>query len=101
MAPWPLLCRAGVRHVAWHSLTGFIVSSAGWAYYSLRAGRLLGFVAGIALLFSYTIDIALFAVLPLVHELFPSLRQRIQRDLGPFTHLNPLWCLEAIFIIAI
>jgi APA family basic amino acid/polyamine antiporter len=74
----------------------------GGQYYSLRGlGDFWGFVAGIALLFSYTIDIALFAVAATgyVNFFMPAVRE-FSVAWGPFTHINPLWCLEAIIVIA-
>jgi APA family basic amino acid/polyamine antiporter len=75
----------------------------GGQYYSLRGlGDFWGFITGIALLFSYTIDISLFAVAATGYMNFfiPYIRE-FSVTWGPFTNINPLWCLEAIFIIAI
>jgi APA family basic amino acid/polyamine antiporter len=73
----------------------------GGQYYSLRGlGDFWGFVAGIALLFSYTIDIALFAVAATgyVNFFLPVVRQ-FTVTWGPFINVNLLWCLEAIVVI--
>jgi APA family basic amino acid/polyamine antiporter len=75
----------------------------GGQYYSLRGlGDFWGFVAGVALLFSYTIDISLFAVAATgyVNFFVPFVRE-FSITWGPFTHLNPLWCMEAMFVIAV
>jgi APA family basic amino acid/polyamine antiporter len=73
----------------------------GGQYYSLRGlGDFWGFIAGIALLLDYTIDIALFAVAATgyVNFFIPFIRE-YQVTWGPLVNINPLWCLEAIIAI--
>jgi APA family basic amino acid/polyamine antiporter len=74
----------------------------GGHYYTLRGlGDFWGYVAGIALLLDYTVDIALFAYASAgyVNFFFPSIA-RFSVTIGPFANINPLWCLEALAIIA-
>lgn len=73
----------------------------GGQYYSLRGlGDFWGFIAGIALLLDYTIDIALFAVAATgyVNFFIPFIRE-YRVTWGPLVNINPLWCLEAIIAI--
>jgi APA family basic amino acid/polyamine antiporter len=73
----------------------------GGHYYSLRGlGDFAGFVAGIALLLDYTIDIALFAVAATgyINFFIPFVRD-FRVTWGPFVNINPLWCLEAVVVI--
>ncbi len=73
----------------------------GGHYYSLRGlGDFWGFVAGIALLLDYTIDIALFAVAATGYiNFFVPFIRNFKVTWGPFVNINPLWCLEAIAVI--
>lgn len=73
----------------------------GGQYYSLRGlGDFWGFIAGVGLLLDYTIDIALFAVAATgyINFFVPFVRE-YKVTWGPFTNINPLWCLEAIVVI--
>ncbi len=92
--------------LAYTELASAYPVAGGGPYYTLRAlGDFWGFVAGSALLLDYTIDIALFAVasagylnffLPMIigHGI-----DYFAMDLGPFHHVNPLWCIETLIII--
>jgi basic amino acid/polyamine antiporter, APA family len=73
----------------------------GGQYYSLRGlGDFAGYIAGVGLLQSYTIDIALFAVASTgyINFFFPQVHQ-ILWTIGPFSNINPIWCLEALFVV--
>ena len=73
----------------------------GGNYYSLRGlGDIAGFIAGIALLLDYTIDIALFAVASTGYMNFflPFIRD-FRVTWGPFADINPIWCLETVIVI--
>jgi APA family basic amino acid/polyamine antiporter len=73
----------------------------GGQYYSLRGlGDLGGFISGIGLLLDYTIDIALFAVAATgyINFFIPAFRD-FRVTWGPFTNINPVWCLEAVVVI--
>ena len=73
----------------------------GGHYYTLRGlGDFWGYVAGIALLLDYTIDIALFAYASAgyINFFFPSIAH-FSVSIGPFANINPIWCLEALVII--
>jgi APA family basic amino acid/polyamine antiporter len=78
----------------------------GGHYYSLRGlGDLWGFVAGVALLLDYTIDIALFATASTGYLNFflPYLGVRLQDfavTMGPFQNVNLLWLGETVVMIA-
>lgn len=92
--------------LAYTELASAYPVAGGGPYYTLRAlGDFWGFVGGSALLLDYTIDIALFAMasagylnffLPMIigHGI-----DYFTMDLGPFHHVNPLWCLETLTII--
>ncbi len=87
--------------LAFTELSSSYPVAGGGQYYSLRGlGDFWGFIAGIALLFSYTIDIALFAVAATgyVNFFLPMVRE-FSVTLGPLVNVNPLWCLEAIVVI--
>jgi len=92
--------------LAYTELASAYPVAGGGPYYTLRAlGDFWGFVGGAALLLDYTIDIALFAMasagylnffLPMItgHGI-----EYFAIDLGPFQHINPLWCFETLVII--
>jgi APA family basic amino acid/polyamine antiporter len=70
----------------------------GGQYYALRGlGDFWGFLAGIALLLDYTIDISLFAVAATgyINFFLPAVRE-FRVTWGPFANINPLWALQAI-----
>ena len=79
----------------------------GGHYYALRGlGDFWGYVAGVALLLDYTIDIALFATasagymnffMPFVLGVPP---EHFAIDLWIFKKVNPVWALEALTLIA-
>ena len=74
----------------------------GGHYFTLRGlGDFWGFFAGAALLLDYTIDIALFAYASAgyLNFFFPSIAH-YAITIGPFANINPIWCLEALVIIA-
>src|SRR3990172_5115132 len=101
---------AGIVYImiglAYTELASAYPVAGGGPYYTLRAlGDFWGFVAGSALLLDYTIDIALFAMasagylnffLPMIigHGI-----DYFAMDIGPFHHVNPVWCLETLVII--
>jgi APA family basic amino acid/polyamine antiporter len=75
----------------------------GGHYYSLRGlGDVAGFIAGVALLMDYTIDIALFATASTGYLNFfiPFIRD-FRVTWGPFADINPLWGLETIIVIVV
>ncbi len=78
----------------------------GGHYYSLRGlGDFWGFVAGVALLLDYTIDIALFATASTGYFNFflPYFGVRLQdfvASIGPFQNINLLWLGETVVMIA-
>jgi APA family basic amino acid/polyamine antiporter len=74
----------------------------GGQFFTLRGlGDFWGFVTGAALLLDYTIDIALFAYASAgyLNFFFPSIAH-FSITIGPFANINPIWCLEALAIIA-
>ncbi|MGQ9625818.1 MAG: APC family permease [Anaerolineae bacterium] len=77
----------------------------GGQYYSLRGlGDFFGFVAGVALLLDYTIDIALFATASTGYFNFflPYFGIRLQdfvATIGPFQNVNLLWLGETVAMI--
>jgi APA family basic amino acid/polyamine antiporter len=77
----------------------------GGHYYSLRGlGDFWGFMAGVALLLDYTIDIALFATASTGYLNFflPYLGIRLQDfavAIGPFQNVNLLWLGETVAMI--
>jgi basic amino acid/polyamine antiporter, APA family len=73
----------------------------GGHYFTLRGlGDFWGFVAGVALLLDYTIDIALFAYASAgyVNFFFPAIKN-YAITFGPFVNINPIWAGEALLII--
>jgi APA family basic amino acid/polyamine antiporter len=73
----------------------------GGHYFTLRGlGDFWGYVAGVALLLDYTVDIALFAYASAgyINFFFPSI-SHYAITIGPFANINPIWCLEALVII--
>jgi APA family basic amino acid/polyamine antiporter len=96
---------AGIVYImiglAYTELAAAYPVAGGGQYFALRGlGDFWGFMAGSALLLDYTIDIALFAVASAgyVNFFFPSLRT-ITVNLGPFTNVAIVWCIEAIAIV--
>jgi APA family basic amino acid/polyamine antiporter len=88
--------------LAFTELSSSYPVAGGGQYYSLRGlGDFWGFVAGIGLLLDYTIDIALFAVAATGYANFfiPFFRE-YRVTWGPFPNINPIWCLEAIVVVA-
>jgi APA family basic amino acid/polyamine antiporter len=80
----------------------------GGHYFALRGlGDFWGFLGGSALLLDYTIDIALFATASAGYLNFfmPYILGRpiesFVTNLGPLHNVNPVWCLETLFLIAI
>ncbi len=94
--------------LAYTELASAYPVAGGGPYFTLRGlGDFWGFIAGSALLLDYTIDIALFAAasagylnffLPI---LFGFSIERFVVAIGPFTHINAVWCLETLIIIAV
>jgi APA family basic amino acid/polyamine antiporter len=75
----------------------------GGHYYSLRGlGDVAGFIAGVALLLDYTIDIALFATAATgyINFFIPYVRN-FRVTWGPFADINPLWGLETIVVVVV
>ncbi|HSR13383.1 MAG TPA: APC family permease, partial [Thermodesulfobacteriota bacterium] len=94
--------------LAYTELASAYPVAGGGPYFTLRGlGDFWGFVAGSALLLDYTIDIALFAAgcagylnffLPF---LFGVGIEKFALAVGPFSKVNPVWCLETLAIIAL
>jgi len=73
----------------------------GGHFFTLRGlGDFWGFVAGVALLLDYTIDIALFAYASAgyINFFIPAFKN-FSIAFGPFQNINPIWALEALLII--
>ncbi|MBI5968476.1 MAG: amino acid permease, partial [Deltaproteobacteria bacterium] len=94
--------------LAYTELASAYPVAGGGPYFALRGlGDFWGFVAGSALLLDYTIDIALFATASagylnfFLPVLFGFGIERFLMDIGPFTKVNPVWCLETLILIAI
>lgn len=94
--------------LAYTELASAYPVAGGGPYFTLRGlGDFWGFVAGSALLLDYTIDIALFAVASagymnfFLPVFFGFGIERFVIDIGPFTKVNPIWCLETLALIAI
>src|SRR3990170_4507771 len=94
--------------LAYTELASAYPVSGGGPYYTLRSlGDFWGSVAGSGLLLAYTIDIALFAAASsgYLNFFMPGLLgveiESFQTGLGPFTHFNPVWCLETFVLIFI
>ncbi|MBI1822253.1 MAG: APC family permease [Nitrospirae bacterium] len=103
---------AGIVYIfiglAYTELASAYPVSGGGPYYCLRGlGDFWGFIAGSALMLDYTIDIALFAVASAgyINFFLPSMIghsiEYFAMDLGPFHHVNPLWCIESLVIIGL
>ncbi|MHB8483131.1 MAG: APC family permease [Nitrospiria bacterium] len=103
---------AGIVYIfiglAYTELASAYPVSGGGPYFCLRGlGDFWGFIAGSALMLDYTIDIALFAVASAgyINFFLPAIIghpiEYFVTDLGPFHHVNPLWCIEALVIIAL
>lgn len=94
--------------LAYTELASAYPVAGGGPYFCLRGlGDFWGFVGGSALLLDYTIDIALFATasagyLNFFMPLLLGFRiERFAMDIGPFTNVNPVWCLETLVLIAV
>ncbi len=92
--------------LAYTELASAYPVAGGGPYFTLRGlGDFWGFVAGSALILDYTIDIALFAVASagyinfFLPVLFGFTIERFAIDIGPFSKVNPVWCLETLIII--
>jgi APA family basic amino acid/polyamine antiporter len=73
----------------------------GGHYFTLRGlGDFWGYLAGVALLLDYTIDIALFAYASAgyINFFFPAIKHYAV-SIGPFANINPIWAGEALVII--
>ncbi len=89
--------------LAYTELASSYPVAGGGQYYAMRGlGDFWGFIAGVGLLLDYTIDIALFATAATgyVNFFIPFIRD-FRVTWGPFTNVNPLWCLEAIVLIVV
>jgi APA family basic amino acid/polyamine antiporter len=103
---------AGIVYImiglAYTELSSAYPVAGGGPYFTLRGlGDFWGFVGGSALLLDYTIDIALFATASAgyINFFMPYVLGRgmdsFAISFGPFHNVNPVWCLETLFIIAI
>ncbi len=93
---------------AYTELSSAYPVAGGGHYFALRGlGDFWGFVAGSALLLDYTIDIALFATASAgyINFFMPFIVGRTVESfivtLGPLHSVNPVWCLETLFLIGI
>jgi APA family basic amino acid/polyamine antiporter len=80
----------------------------GGPYFTLRGlGDFWGFVGGAALLLDYTIDIALFATASagyinfFMPYIFGTTIDSFAVSIGFLHNVNPIWCLETLFLIGI
>lgn len=80
----------------------------GGHYFALRGlGDFWGVIAGSALLLDYTVDIALFATASagylnfFMPYIFGRTMESLALNLGPLHNVNPIWCFETLFLIAI
>ncbi len=74
----------------------------GGQYFTLRGlGDFWGLVAGAALMLDYTVDVALFAMASAgyINFFFPAARE-FAVDIGPFHHVNLIWLVETLMLIA-
>ena len=92
--------------LAYTELASAYPVSGGGPYYTLRSlGDFWGSLAGSGLLLAYTIDIALFAAASsgYLNFFMPGVLgvdiDSFKNGLGPFTHFNPVWCLETMVLI--
>ena len=103
---------AGIIYImiglAYTELASAYPVAGGGPYFTLRGlGDFWGFVGGSALLLDYTIDIALFATASAGYLNFfmPYVLGRsiesFAMTLGPLHNVNPVWCLETLFLIGI
>ncbi len=103
---------AGIVYImiglAYTELASAYPVAGGGPYFCLRGlGDFWGFVAGSALLLDYTIDIALFATASsgYLNFFMPFVVGRsiesFVTNIGPFHHVNPVWCLETLVLISI
>jgi APA family basic amino acid/polyamine antiporter len=103
---------AGIIYImiglAYTELSSAYPVAGGGPYFTLRGlGDLWGFVGGSALLLDYTIDIALFATASagylnfFMPYIFGRGIESFAISFGPFHNVNPVWCLETLFIIGI
>jgi APA family basic amino acid/polyamine antiporter len=93
---------------AYTELSSAYPVAGGGHYFALRGlGDFWGFVAGSALLLDYTIDIALFSTASAgyINFFMPFIVGRTVESfivtLGPLHNVNPVWCLETLFLIGI
>lgn len=87
--------------LAYTELASAYPVAGGGQYFTLRGlGDFWGFVAGVALLLDYTIDIALFAYASMgyLNFFFPGIAN-LKVTLGPFTNINPILALETLAVI--
>lgn len=94
--------------LAYTELASAYPVAGGGPYFTLRGlGDFWGFLGGSALLLDYTIDIALFATASagyfnfFLPFLFGRRIESFAVSIGPFHHVNPVWCLETLFLIGI
>jgi APA family basic amino acid/polyamine antiporter len=103
---------AGIVYImigfAYTELSSAYPVAGGGPYFTLRGlGDFWGFVGGSALLLDYTIDIALFATASagylnfFMPYVFGRGVESFVISLGPLHGINPVWCLETLFIIAL
>jgi APA family basic amino acid/polyamine antiporter len=103
---------AGIVYImiglAYTELASAYPVAGGGPYFCLRGlGDFWGFVAGSALLLDYTIDIALFATASsgYLNFFMPFVIGRsiesFVTNVGLFHNVNPVWCLETLFLIGI
>jgi len=101
---------AGIVYImiglAYTELASAYPVAGGGQYFTLRGlGDFWGFVTGSALLLDYTIDIALFATASAgyINFFFPYVFgfgvEKFIVNIGPFHNVNPVWCLESLFLI--
>jgi APA family basic amino acid/polyamine antiporter len=103
---------AGIVYImiglAYTELSSAYPVAGGGPYFTLRGlGDFWGFVGGSALLLDYTIDIALFATASagylnfFMPYIFGQGIESFAISFGPFHNVNPVWCLETLFIIGL
>lgn len=92
--------------MAYTELASAYPVAGGGPYYALRGlGDFWGFVAGSALLLDYTVDIALFSVASAgyLNFFFPMVfgvgLDHFAIAVGPFHHVNIVWCAESLLMI--
>lgn len=94
--------------LAYTELASAYPVAGGGQYFTLRGlGDFWGYVAGVALLLDYTIDIALFSVActGYVNFFFPALfgqkATSLLITLGPFKDISWVWCAESLVVILV